>query len=85
MKSSHEAEASETGATHTRLAITGMTCGGCASTVTRVLQRVPGVTRAEVDLSSARAVVEGSAPPAQLVAAAEAAGFGASVIDANGP
>lgn len=74
----------ETSSSQTVLAITGMTCGGCASTVTRVLQKVPGVTRAEVDLSSSRAVVEGSAPPTDLVAAAAAAGFGASVIAAAG-
>lgn len=69
----------QSGQGRTVLAITGMTCGGCASTVTRVLQRVPGVTHAEVDLASARAQVEGSAAAADLVAAAEAAGFGATV------
>jgi len=75
MNSSAEAHSGQT-----VLAITGMTCGGCVSTMTRVLQKVAGVTRAEVDLASARAVVEGSAAPAQLVAAAEAAGFGASIV-----
>lgn len=72
------------GSDRTVLAITGMTCGGCASTVTRVLQKVPGVTRAEVDLASERAQVEGSAAAADLVAAAEAAGFGAQVLQPNG-
>jgi copper chaperone len=28
------------------LAVSGMTCGGCAATVTRVLSRVPGVSNA---------------------------------------
>jgi copper chaperone CopZ len=73
----------QTGARRTVLAITGMTCGGCAGTVARVLERVSGVTRAQVDLSSARAVVEGSAGDAELIAAAEAAGFGASVLEAG--
>lgn len=62
----------------TILAVTGMTCGGCASTVQRVLTRVPGVVQARVDHQSGRAVVEGDAPPAALVAAVQAAGFGAS-------
>jgi copper chaperone CopZ len=75
--------ADQSGATRTVLSLTGMTCSGCAGTVTRVLQRLPGVTRAEVDLSSARALVEGSARPAELVAAAEAAGFGAQVVHSN--
>ena len=62
------------------LAVTGMTCDGCANTVKRVLSRVPGVTGASVDLSAGRAVVQGGARPAELVAAVEAAGFGASVM-----
>lgn len=74
----------QSGAPRTVLAITGMTCGGCAGTMTRVLERVSGVTGAQVDLASARAVVEGSAPAAELIAAAEAAGFGASVLEAKG-
>lgn len=68
------------GANRTVLSITGMTCSGCANTVTRILSRVPGVTRTEVDLSSARAFIEGSARPADLVAAAEGAGFGAQMV-----
>ncbi len=63
------------------LSITGMTCSGCAGNVTRILQSVPGVTRARVDLSSARALVEGRARPADLIAAAEAAGYGAEVVE----
>lgn len=70
----------QTATRRTVLSITGMTCSGCVGNVTRVLERVPGVTRAEVDLSSARALVEGSAPPADLVAATEAAGYEARVV-----
>lgn len=58
------------------LSISGMTCGGCAATVTRVLSRVPGVTAAEVDFASGRAVVTGGARPNDLIAAVEAAGYG---------
>lgn len=63
------------------LSISGMTCSGCANTVTRVLQKVPGVTHAEVDLASERARVQGTARPVDLIAAAEGAGFGATVLE----
>jgi len=57
------------------LTVSGMTCGGCVSAVTRVLSRVPGVTGARVDLTSARATVTGSAPVGELIRAIEAAGY----------
>jgi cation transport ATPase len=41
----------QAGADRTVPSITGMTCSGCVSTVTRVLLRVPGVTKAEVNPS----------------------------------
>lgn len=58
------------------LAVSGMTCSGCASTVTRVLSRVPGVTAARVDLAAGRATVSGTARAGDLIEAVEAAGFG---------
>jgi copper chaperone CopZ len=61
------------------LAVTGMTCGGCANAVRRALTRVPGVAGAEVDLAQGRATVEGSAPADALVAAVAAAGYGVRV------
>jgi copper chaperone CopZ len=61
------------------LSISGMTCGGCANTLTRVLTRVPGVTRAEVDLANARAQVLGTARPDELLAAVLRAGYGAEI------
>jgi copper chaperone CopZ len=61
------------------LSISGMTCGGCASTLTRVLSRVPGVTHAEVDLASGRAQVLGTVRPDELLAAVRSAGYGAEV------
>jgi copper chaperone CopZ len=66
----------------TIFSITGMTCSGCANTVQRVLSRVPGVGRVAVDLSGARAVVEGSARAEDLAAAVTAAGFGAQLVSA---
>lgn len=59
------------------LSISGMTCDGCAKTVTRVLSRVAGVTNAEVDFASRCAVVTGGARPNDLIAAVQAAGYGA--------
>jgi copper chaperone CopZ len=63
------------------LSISGMTCGGCANTLTRVLTRVPGVTRAEVDLANARAQVLGTARPSELLAAVRRAGYGAEISE----
>ena len=58
------------------LTITGMTCAGCVSSVSRVLSRVPGVAGAQVDLASGRAIVTGTAPAEALIRAVEAAGYG---------
>jgi copper chaperone CopZ len=52
------------------LAISGMTCGSCATTARLALQRVPGVYRAEVSYDSASAVVRYDAArtsPAQFI------------------
>ena len=61
------------------LSISGMTCGGCANTVTRVLSRVPGVSGVRVDVASGRALVEGTARPDDLIGAVQAAGFDAQL------
>jgi copper chaperone CopZ len=61
------------------LTVTGMTCGGCVKSVTRVLNAVEGVTSADVDLAAGRAVVRGDADPQSLVKAVEGAGFGAEI------
>jgi P-type Cu+ transporter len=57
------------------LAISGMTCGGCAGAVIRALSAVAGVTAARVDLAGGRATVTGTARAADLIRAVEAAGF----------
>jgi len=62
----------------TVLKIDGMTCGGCAKSVTRALTAVPGVSKAEVSLEQAQATVEfdpGRVDPARLAEAVEDAGF----------
>lgn len=58
------------------LAISGMTCGGCAGAVTRALSAVPGVVEARVDLAGGRATVTGAARAEDLIRAVQAAGFG---------
>lgn len=63
----------------TTLSISGMTCSGCANTVTRVLSRVPGVDSANVDFENGHALVTGTARPKDLVKAVEAAGYGAQI------
>ena len=70
---------SESRAAGTVLAISGMTCAACVRGVTGALSRVPGVTRVEVSLDTGRAIAEGGADPAALVAAAERAGYGAQI------
>lgn len=65
------------------LSIAGMTCGGCAGTLVRVLMRVPGVERAEVDHRTGRALVTGTAPVEKLTEVVEAAGYGARGLSAG--
>ncbi len=65
------------------LAISGMTCTTCAGRIEAALKRVPGVTRAEVNLASERASVEGIAGllrPSDLIAAVRQAGYGAQLL-----
>ncbi len=61
----------------TAIKITGMTCPHCVRAATEALKAVPGVTSAEVDLATGLAQVEGSADPAALCAAIQAAGYAA--------
>ncbi|MDE2155735.1 MAG: heavy-metal-associated domain-containing protein [Xanthomonadaceae bacterium] len=67
----------------TILAVTGMSCGGCANTVMRILSRIPGVAEATVDLAAGRATIKGMATPADLIAAVEAAGYGAQAAGSD--
>lgn len=62
----------------TMLSVSGMTCEGCARTIERVLARVPGVNRATVDFDRCVATAHGSAAPTEMIAAVEAADYGAS-------
>ena len=59
--------------------VTGMTCGGCTSNVTRALKAIAGVGDVEVSLSTGEATVqydERRISPGQLKSAVEGAGYG---------
>src|SRR5262245_26099976 len=68
------------------LAIGGMHCAGCASTVEAALERVPGVTGVEVSFAAGLAVVRarnGTAPLGALADAVRAAGYSAAAAGAT--
>lgn len=65
-----------------RLAISGMTCAGCASRIENALLAAPGVISAAVNLATAQATVSGVAQAmstAALLAAVKRAGYGAQI------
>jgi len=62
----------------TTIKVSGMSCGGCTASVTKVLSETPGVAKAEVTLTPGQAVVEfdaGTVKREALCAAIEDAGF----------
>ena len=63
--------------------VTGMSCAACSTRVEKAVSAVPGVTSCAVSLLTNSMGVEGSASPAQIIAAVEAAGYGASVKGAE--
>ena len=61
------------------LKITGMTCGGCVTSVTRALRGIPGVGDVTVVLATGDATVqydERETSPDQLKSTVERAGYG---------
>ncbi|MGY4728734.1 heavy metal translocating P-type ATPase [Burkholderia pyrrocinia] len=62
------------------LEIDGMTCASCVSRVEKALAKVPGVTRASVNLATERATVDAATDvsAARLVEAVKQAGYGAT-------
>ena len=58
--------------------VTGMSCAACSAHVEKAVSAVPGVTSCTVSLLTNSMSVEGSASPADVIAAVEAAGYGAS-------
>ena len=58
--------------------VEGMTCGGCAASVKRALERLDGVAEADVRLSAAEAHVKFDGQPVEAAVLAQAvddAGF----------
>ncbi len=71
--------------THVRLAIEGMTCGGCALTAKIILKRIPGVFEASVSYDSASAVVvfdpAVTSPKVMIEQLDQMAGYSARVVE----
>jgi Cu+-exporting ATPase len=65
-----------------QLSISGMTCASCVARVEKALLAVPGVVRAEVNLATEKASIEGIAGvlrPADLITAVSSAGYEAEL------
>ena len=58
--------------------VTGMSCAACSSRVEKAVSKVPGVESCSVSLLTNSMGVEGTASPETVIAAVEAAGYGAS-------
>ena len=59
--------------------VTGMSCAACSARVEKAVGAVPGVTSCSVSLLTHSMGVEGTASPSAVIAAVEAAGYGASL------
>ena len=58
--------------------VTGMSCAACSARVEKAVSQVPGVTACSVSLLTNSMGVEGTAAPREIIAAVEAAGYGAA-------
>ena len=67
----------------TQYNVTGMSCAACSARVEKAVSRVPGVTSCSVSLLTNSMGVEGSAAPQDIIAAVQAAGYGASLKGAS--
>lgn len=63
----------------TTLKVTGMTCGHCVAAVTKALENIPGVEKADVSLEKNQAIVSGNADSQAMVAAVKEEGYDAEV------
>ncbi len=64
--------------------VTGMSCAACSARVEKAVSKVPGVTSCSVSLLTNSMGVEGTASASEIIAAVEAAGYGASKKTAPG-
>jgi copper chaperone len=62
------------------LGVTGMTCSGCVASVEAIVRAADPKAAVTVDLASGRVEAETAVPAARLVAAIEAAGYGAKAL-----
>ena len=70
----------------TQIKVTGMTCGGCSSNVTKAMNAVNGAVNVNVSLSDANATVEYDeklTSPEQLKQAIKKAGYGIDGSDTS--
>ena len=59
--------------------VTGMSCAACSARVEKAVSHVSGVTSCSVSLLTNSMGVEGTADPQAVIAAVQAAGYGASL------
>jgi copper chaperone len=55
--------------------VNDMTCGHCASTITKAVKEVDGAGRCEIDLSAKRVRIESSHPAEEFREAIQEAGY----------
>ncbi len=63
--------------------VTGMSCAACSARVEKAVSGVPGVSACSVSLLTNSMSVDGTAAPAEIIRAVEAAGYGASLKGAE--
>ena len=59
--------------------VTGMSCAACSTRVEKAVSKLPGVESCSVSLLTNAMGVEGAVSPAEVVAAVQAAGYGAQL------
>ncbi len=67
----------------TQYSVTGMSCAACSARVEKAVASVDGVTACSVSLLTNSMGVEGTAKAEDIIAAVEAAGYGASIKNGN--
>ena len=63
--------------------VTGMSCAACSARVEKAVGKVPGVENCSVSLLTNSMGVEGTATVDEVIAAVEAAGYGATLKSAK--
>ena len=66
-----------------QFSVTGMSCAACSARVEKAVGGLEGVSVCSVNLLTHSMAVEGSAAPAEIIAAVEKAGYGASLKGAE--